>query len=71
MTKALVLAAALGLTVSGASACEFAKTAKSLDKTTVASIVSTTDASVPTMSTPDAAVPAEQLKDAVPADQEG
>jgi hypothetical protein len=66
MTKALVLAAALGLTVSGASACEFGKTAKSLDKTSVASIVNTTDA--PTMSTPDTAVPAEELKDAVPAD---
>jgi hypothetical protein len=71
MTKALVLAAALGLTVSGASACEFGKTAKSLDKTTVASIVSTTDVPAPTMSTPDAAAPAEQLKDAVPADQDG
>lgn len=71
MTKALVLAAALGLTVSGASACEYLKSARSLDKATVASIVSTTDAAAPTMSTPETAVPAEQLKDAAPADQEG
>jgi len=70
MTKALVLAAALGLTVSGASACEFGKTAKSLDKSSVASIV-TTDAAQSSMSTPDTAAPAEELKEAVPADQEG
>jgi hypothetical protein len=70
MTKAIVLAAAFGLTLSGASACEFGKTAKSLDKASVASIVSTTDAAQPTMSTPDTAAPAEELKDA-PADQEG
>lgn len=71
MTKALALAAALGLTVSGASACELGKTAKSLDKTSVASIVSTTDAAQSSMSTPDTAAPAEELKEAAPADQEG
>lgn len=71
MTKAIVLAAALGLTVSGASACELGKTARSLDKTSVASIVGTSDAAQPTMSTPETVVPAEEVQDAVPADQEG
>ena len=51
MTKALVMAAVLGLGVSGASACEFMKSAKSLDKTTVASIVNE-PVSEPVLSTP-------------------
>lgn len=68
MIKLIVLAAALGLTVSGASACEYLKSVKSLDKTTVASVVNTTE---PAMSTPETAVPAEQVKTTDPADQEG
>ncbi len=70
MTKALVLAAALGLSISGASACEAMRSAKSLDKTTVASIVVPTDATQ-TMSTPDTTVPAAPVDETVPADQEG
>ena len=69
MTKALVLAAVLGLSVSGASACEAMRSAKSLDKTTVASIVNPTDAT--TMSMPDTSVPAAPVEETLSADQEG
>ncbi|HTV68015.1 MAG TPA: hypothetical protein VMF90_05700 [Rhizobiaceae bacterium] len=37
MTKALLVAAALGFTISSASACEFMRSAKKLDTTTTAS----------------------------------
>lgn len=37
MTKALLVAAALGLTISSAGACEFMRSAKKLDTTTTAS----------------------------------
>lgn len=37
MTKALLVAAALGLTLSTAGACEFLRSAKTLDTTTTAS----------------------------------
>ncbi len=66
MTKALVMAAVLGLGVTGASACEFMKSAKALDKTTVASIVNE-PASEPAMSKPAAT---EAVKDAA-SDKEG
>ena len=68
MTKALVLTAALALGVSGASACEFNRSAKSLDKTTVASIVKSEPAG-PSMSTSEAPVPVDTQDN--PADQEG
>jgi hypothetical protein len=71
MLKALVLTAALGLTVSGASACELMRSAKSLDKTTVASIVNPADAATPSsMSTPADDVPP-PVEETVPADREG
>lgn len=68
MFKALVLTAALAFGVSGASACEFMRSAKSLDKTTVASIVKK-DVGAQSMSTPEAPVPADVQE--APADQAG
>lgn len=69
MTKALVMAAVLGLGVTGASACEFMKSAKALDKTTVASIV-TEPASEPAMSKPATDTAAGAVKDDA-SDKEG
>lgn len=66
MTKALVLTAALAFGVSGAAACEFNRSAKSVDKTTVASVVKS-EADAPSMSMPEA--PADIAE--VPVDKEG
>ncbi|MGE0501133.1 MAG: hypothetical protein AB7I79_05655 [Rhizobiaceae bacterium] len=68
MTKALVMAAALGLSVSGVSACEYMKSVRNLDKTTVASVTSDV---LPAMSTPDAATPRDTVTTEEPADKEG
>lgn len=65
MTKALVLFAALAFGVSAASACEFNRSAKSTDKTTVASI---TGEAAP-VSTPEQSTPADVKVPAV--DKEG
>jgi hypothetical protein len=54
MTRILVLAAALGLGLSAASACEFQRSAK-IDQTVVASIIASE-----TQSTPAIQVPAKQ-----------
>jgi hypothetical protein len=57
MTKSLLLAAVLGLSTSGAFACEFQRSAK-VDKTVVASVATT--ASEQPMSTPAPVVVPEQ-----------
>jgi hypothetical protein len=57
MKKSLLLAAALGLSTSGAFACEFQRSAK-VDKTVVASVATT--ASEQPMSTPAPVVVPEQ-----------
>ncbi len=48
MTKALLVAAALGLTMVSAGACEFQRSAKKLDTTTTASTAQSMSAPVPT-----------------------
>lgn len=55
MTKALVLAAAFGLSMAGANACEFHNTAHNtakVDMTSVASVTKTETQPAQTMSTP-------------------
>ncbi|BCH22237.1 hypothetical protein MesoLjLc_19810 [Mesorhizobium sp. L-8-10] len=65
MTKALLVAAALGLSIAGANACEFMHSAAKTDNMTVAG----TSATSQTMSTPEStaatdAVRADRAKDA-------
>lgn len=73
MTKALLAAAALGLSVAGANACEFMHSAGHTDNMTVSSTTATTQP----MSTSESkaaadAVRADKAKDAaVPADERG
>lgn len=73
MTKALLVAAALGLSIAGANACEFMHSAAKTDNMTVASTTATTQS----MSTSESkaatdAVQADKAKDpAVPADERG
>lgn len=66
MTKVLLVAAALGLTMSVAGACDFMRSAKTVDTTMTAS----TD--VQPLSTPDMAIPSDQAStDRVLIEEEG
>lgn len=60
MTKALVVAAALGLSLSAAGACEYQRSAQAkVDQTVVASIATTTMSAPQQIVLPDAMTPAQ------------
>lgn len=73
MIKALLVAAALGLSVAGANACEFEQTAGTgTDNMSVASTGMTQSKSAPATKARTGAVPTDQVKDdAVLADEQG
>ncbi|MGO4834324.1 hypothetical protein AB4144_18865 [Rhizobiaceae sp. 2RAB30] len=72
MTKALLVAAALGLSIAGANACEAMRSAAKTDNMTVASTTATQSMSTPESKAATDAVRADKAKEATaPADERG
>lgn len=72
MTKALLVAAALGLSIAGANACEFMHSAGTTDNMTVASTTATQSMPTPESKAATDAVNADKAKDTtVRADKRG
>lgn len=71
MTKALLVAAALGLSIAGANACEAMRSAAKTDNTTVASTTATQSMSTPQSKAATDSAPAGEAKGAAAADKQG